>query len=128
MIPLVISSIVLIDIIDIIMIGITFSSLDRRFEWNLSPKISFVILLLVFAVYENHLVPIFYMLDATITVRNEQIARFFNLKPNMPLLTFFEIGFFDFLMWCIQAFFAGLIGEKILRKKEVENLANPDIG
>ncbi len=57
------------------------------------------------------------VLDATITIRNEAIVKAFNISPTFPLVELFDLDLFGFVIWCIQAFFAGLIGERLIAKK-----------
>jgi hypothetical protein len=52
------------------------------------------------------------VLDATITIRNEAIIKAFDISPTFPLVELLDMELFDFIVWCLQAFFAGLIGER----------------
>lgn len=106
-------SVIVIFIVDSLLVSIAFYSLKYRFLWKLSPRFCFLILIVVFAFQENYIVPMVYLLDATITIRNEAVASFFDIKPDYHLITLFDIGFLDFIIWCVQAFFAGIIGERL---------------
>jgi hypothetical protein len=104
-------------IIDTLLVGLAFSSIKIRFGWDLTPIESFIILFILFALIENYTLPLVSMLNATITVGNEQIANFLELPKDYPLVNFFELGFFEFFTWCLQAFLAGLFGDNILMPK-----------
>lgn len=59
-----------------------------------------------------------YVLDATITIRNQEIATAFNVTPDYPITNLFDPGLFDFIIWSVQAFMAGIVGEKIFLRKD----------
>jgi hypothetical protein len=61
------------------------------------------------------------VLDATITIRNEAIIKAFDITPTFPLVELFDLNLFDFVVWCLQAFLAGLIGERLIAKKMIYN-------
>ena len=108
----------LIFLVDTVLVGLAFFALKNRFNWNLSPKLSFVILFVIFGLFENYLLPMCYVLDARLTIGNEQVAEFLDFPPDYPVMDLFGLGLFQFITWSLQAFFAGLIGEKLLKKKE----------
>ena len=85
-------SILLIYVVDIIIVGIVFRALSHRFNWNISPFLSLLILVICFAFYENDLLPLAYSLDATITIRNEAISSFLEIPSDYPLIYFFEFS------------------------------------
>ena len=57
------------------------------------------------------------VLDVTYTVGNADIAEFFDLKPNEPLVDLFGFGLFEIITWIFQSLLAAFIGEKIIMKK-----------
>ena len=111
--------IVLMYAVDIFLVGVTFQAISNKYEWNISPKKSFVILFFIFAILENYLWPLVYSLDVTITVRNESIASLLEIPPDYPVMNFFEPGLFEFFTWAVQAALAGFIGTKILKTNEI---------
>jgi hypothetical protein len=106
--------------VDIFLVGVTFQAIVNKYEWNLSPKKSFIILFFIIAVLENYLAPLVYSLDATVTIRNELIASFFEIPADYQLIDLFDLGLFEFFAWAIQAALAGLVGAKILKKNEIK--------
>jgi hypothetical protein len=104
--------------VDIFLVGITFQAIVNKFQWNLSPKKSLAILFVVFAILENYLWPLAYSLDVTITVRNNAIASLLEIPPDYPFTNFFELGFFEFFTWVIQAALAGLTGSIVLKQQK----------
>ncbi len=110
-------NLLLVFVVDTLLIGIAFISLRERFSWNLSAKKSFFILLIIFALYESFITPMLLVLDATVTIRNEAIVNALDIAPTFPLVELFDLDLFGFIVWCIQAFFAGLIGERLIAKK-----------
>ena len=115
-------SLILIFAVDILLVGISFYALRKRFNWNLAPKMCFVILIVIFALLENYIVPMIFVLDATITIRNAEITKLFDISPNYPLINLFSLGFFDFIIWSVQEFVAGIIGERLFHKDAKETI------
>ena len=109
-------------VFDTLLVGVAFVSLRERFKWDLSPKKCFFILLIIFALYDNYLTPMFLVLDATITIRNEAIAQALGITPNLPLVELLDLDMFAFITWCIQAFLAGLFGDKLISKKTKKHI------
>lgn len=103
--------------IDVVLVGITFSCLKNRFQWNISPRMTFLVLFVIFAFLDNYLWPIAFILDVTYTVRNETIAKAFDFVPNEPLVNLFGFGFFELLTLGIQALLAGYIGDRLVGKR-----------
>jgi hypothetical protein len=109
-------TLILIYLVDTVLVGLAFYSLRQRFNWQISPKLCFVVLIFIFAILDNYFVPMIYILDASITIRNEEIAKVFNITPNYPVMSLFDPGLFDFVIWSVQSFVAGIIGEIFMRK------------
>ena len=109
---------ILVFVVDTLLVGIAFISLREKFNWKLSSKTCFFVLILIFALYDSYMTPMFLLLDATITIRNEAIIKAFDISPTFPLVELFDLNLFDFVVWCLQAFFAGLIGERLIAKKQ----------
>jgi len=118
MIYLAIFSIFLIYLIDTFLIGVTYQSLKIRYGWKISPKKSFIILFFAFAILENYLLPLLFALDLRITIGNERIAKLIDAHGSIHSLELFDPGIFEFIVWCSQAFFAGIIGPKLLDEQK----------
>lgn len=58
-----------------------------------------------------------FSLDATITVRNPEIAQWFDLSPDLPIIELFGFGLFEFITYSIQTLIATYFGNKIFGKK-----------
>lgn len=112
-------NLILIYIVDTVLVGLAFYSLRQRFNWKISPKLCFIVLIFIFAILDNYFVPMIYVLDATITIRNEEFAKVFNIAPDYPIMRLFDPGLFDFIIWSVQSFIAGLIGERIFMRKDL---------
>ena len=110
-------NIILAFIVDTVLIGLSFFTLKEKFKWDLSPKKCFFILIIIFALYDSYITPMLLVLDATITIRNEAIISAFDISPTFPLVELFDFELFDFIAYCLQAFLAGLVGERLVAKK-----------
>ncbi len=113
----IISTIILIFLIDTFLIGISFYSLKERFQWNISNRICLLILFIIFALLENYYLPMIVTLDMTYTVGNANVAKLLDLKPNKPFADLFGFGLFEFIVWGVQAILASAIGEKLIINK-----------
>jgi len=102
-------------LIDAVLVGISFYALKARFKWDISPKLCFLILLLLFILLENSLLPILYVADVTITVGNESIATRMGIMPNEPAVNLFQFGLGDWILWCIEALIGGYVGSKLFK-------------
>ena len=110
--------------VDIILVGITFQAIVNKYQWNITPKKSLIILFFVFIIFENYLWPLVHSADVTITVRNEAIASLLEIPPDYPFINFFDLGLFEICSWLIQAALAGLVGSLILKPKEIEEITS----
>ena len=116
---IIILTIILLYAVDTLLISIAFFALKDKFKWNLSPKKCFFILIALFIFNDSFVIPMLLTLDAEIKIGNESIIKAFDLSPTVPLIEIFDIGILEFVLWCLQAFFAGLIGERLFTKKEI---------
>lgn len=116
---IIVVSLISLYVVDTILVGLSFYSLRQRFNWRISPKLCFVVLIFIFAVLDYYFVPMIYVADATITIRNEEIAKVLDITPNYPIMRLFDPGLFDFIIWSVQSFVAGLIGERIFMRKDL---------
>jgi hypothetical protein len=76
-----------------------------------------LILFILFAFIEYSLLPMLFLFDLTFTVGNADIAKFFHLTPNEPVMNLFGFGFFEIMIWAAQSLLATFIGEEIVMKK-----------
>ena len=106
-------TIAIIYLIDTILVGTAFYALKVRFKWAISPKLCFAILVILFALLQNAMLPMMYVLDVTFSIGNEEIAKAIEVMPDEPVINLFEFGLFELIMWGIQALMAGYIGNKL---------------
>jgi len=104
-------------LIDALFVGITYYSLATHFGWKISGQKNFLILFLIFAFLDIYPLPMLFSLDATITVRNPEIAQWFDLSPDLPIIELFGFGLFEFITYSIQTLIATYFGNKIFGKK-----------
>ena len=102
--------------INAILVGVAYYSLKAHYQWKFSGHKNFLILFLIFAFLDNFLWPMFYVLDATITVRNPEIVQMFNLQPDEPIDGLVGFGSFEFIIYSVQTLLATYIGDKIFFK------------
>lgn len=114
-------SIVFSYLIDAILVGIAYYSLAKHFQWKISGQKNFLILFLIFTFLDIYPLPMLFALDATITVRNPEIAQSFDLRPDLPIIELFGFGLFEFITYSIQALIATYVGNKIFGQK-LENI------
>ena len=112
-----ISTVILIYLIDTFLIGISFFSLKDRFQWHISKRMSLIILFIIFAFLGSYMLPMVIVLDITYTVGNADIAKYFDLKPNEHFSQLFGFGLFEIIVWAIQSLLAAVVGEMIIVKK-----------
>jgi len=115
----VVSTLILIYLIDTFLVGVTFFALKERFQWSISKRMSLFILFVVFVFLEYYILPMVVVLDVTFTVGNPDIAGPLGLKPDEPFAGLFDFGFFEVLVMVSQALLAALVGEKMLMRKTV---------
>jgi hypothetical protein len=112
-----ISTIILIYLIDAFLVGVSFFSLRDRFQWRIFKRMSLIILFIAFAFLENYILPVVIVLDLTYTVGNTDIAKVFDLKPNEHFAKLFGFSLFEIIVWAVQSLLAAVIGEMIIGKK-----------
>ena len=100
-----------------VLVGIAYYSIYTHFHWEFSGQKNFLILFLIFAFLDNFLLPMFFVLDATITVKNSDIAKMLNLQPDEPIEELIGFGWFEFIIYSLQTLLATIIGYKIFYKK-----------
>jgi len=98
------------------LIGIAYYSVKRHFGWNFTPKKDLIILVIIFAIFDNFDWPMLFYLDVTITIGNKEIADFLDLPPGSPIASIFDPGWFDFFMYLVQAVLASALIRTKLRK------------
>lgn len=99
-----------------LLVGISFFVLfGNKIKMPYSTKYLYI-LFCIFAFLDIYAWPALLSLDATITVRNKQIADFLNLKENFHLSEFFSLDWFDIFVWLFQTGIAIFIGGKFHKK------------
>jgi hypothetical protein len=106
------------------MVGITFQAIANKYQWEISPKKSFVILFFIFAFLDNYLLPLVVSADVTITIRNEAIASLLEIPPDYPFINFFEFGLFEIFSWAIEAALSGLVGIILLKPNKIKEITS----
>lgn len=89
-----------------VLVGIAMFALVRRFGWNLSSRMLLLVLFLAFGFLSSYFIPALIVLNATITVHNAEVAQTLDLPPDLPLLELFIPGWFEMIIWLIQAWIA----------------------
>ncbi len=98
-----------------ILVGIAFFALfGHRLEVPHGKK-NFFLLFGAFAFLGMYELPAILSLDATITVRNKEIATFFELEENAHLSELYDIDVFDLVVWLLQATVALAVEERLQR-------------
>lgn len=100
--------------IDIIVFGITYHALANRFGWRFSNQITFFIFFVIFTLYDCYLWPAAFISDATFTIHNEELSRFFEIKPDQPFIELFDIGLFELVEWSLKATIADYLGKRVI--------------
>jgi hypothetical protein len=96
-----------------VLVGISFFSLfGHRIKSPFSRKV-LIAMLVIFAVLDIYYLPALFSLQITMTVGNQEVANFFELKENMDVGDFFEPGWFDFIVWMLQSLLAYVVGTKV---------------
>ncbi|MEK6582483.1 MAG: hypothetical protein AABY50_02275 [Nitrospirota bacterium] len=99
-----------------ILVGITFFSLfGRKIKMPFSRKSLFA-LFCIFAFLDTYYLPTLFSLDATLEIGNKQIAEFFDLKGKVNLSDIFSVGWFDVILWAIQAAGGHFVGSTVYQK------------
>jgi hypothetical protein len=112
-----ISTFIFIYLVDAFLVGVSFFALRERFQWQTSSRVNLLILFLAFAFIQYYLLPMALALDVTFTIRNPEVVRWFNLRPDEPLAGLFGIGVYEIIIMVIQALLAALLGEKLFPRK-----------
>ncbi|MFH2011170.1 MAG: hypothetical protein ABIJ37_00465 [Pseudomonadota bacterium] len=112
-----ITTMILMFLIDTFLVGVSFFALKERFQWPISKRISLLLLIVIFALLENYILPMVLVLDITFTVGNADIARLLDLKADEPFAGLFGLGFFKIIRWTAKALLASWVGERLIRKK-----------
>ena len=103
--------------IDIILVGFAFSAVKKAFRLNISLVFSFLILMILFAVIDNMMIPLVNILDITFTIHNKEIADFLELKENIPASVLYSIDYSDFIIWFVESFLALFVIDKKITNK-----------
>lgn len=111
-------SVLLAYLIDTLLVGMAFFALKARFRWSVSRGKCFLILFATFAFKDLLWWPAFYFLDVVFTVRNTELAQLLALRPDQPLMSFFDPGFFDLFLYAVQTVVATWVGTKVFGESD----------
>jgi len=117
-----ISTLILIFLIDTFLVGVSFFALKERFQWQFSRRTSLLLLFVVFLFIEYYLLPMAAVLDITFTVGNPEIADLLDLKPNESFAGLFDFGALEIIAMVIQALLAALVGERLFARKPTPSI------
>ena len=101
--------------IDAILFGITFEALQLHYNWSISSLRKLLAFILGFAIFDNLLWPMAYILDVSFTIGNNSVAEMLDFRPNQSFVEFFGFSKFTFVIWLSQALLAKYVGEKLIR-------------
>ena len=125
-------TILVIFIVETFVVGVTYHSLKIRFRWKVSAKKSFLFLFVLYAIFDNYILPLLFAVDLRFTIGNETITKLIDTPEAVHSLEFFNPGIFEFFLYSFHAFLAGTIIPKILNEKSwqyntsFQQTANPD--
>jgi hypothetical protein len=103
-----------------VLIGITYHAVKKHFGWHFNPKKDLIILIILFAIIDNFDWPMLFYMDATITIGNDKIASFLDIKPGTPIESLFDPEWFDLFIYLVQACFVSLFSIKKLKNKKID--------
>lgn len=99
-----------------ILVGIAFFALfGNKLKSPYNPK-SLYILVGIFAFLDLYDWPAIFVAQITFTVHNQQIAKFLELKENMDVGELFAPGFFDIVIYFLQAVVGYYVGIRVFKK------------
>ncbi len=99
-----------------VLVGLAFFAIFGPRIQDPRSKRNFYALFGVFVFLGVYELPAILSLDATITVRNREIAEFFRMEENAHLSELYEVEWFDIVVWLLQALVASLVGGRLHRK------------
>jgi hypothetical protein len=106
------------------LVGIAYFALFGHRMDRPPSKRDFLALFAIFAFLGLYELPAIVSLDATITVRNPEIVRFFELEPHSPLLELYSLDWFDLFIWMTQSALALFVGERLRHRFRLDR--SPD--
>ncbi|MGQ9652639.1 MAG: hypothetical protein ACUVXD_01085 [Thermodesulfobacteriota bacterium] len=111
-----------------VLVGLAFFAVFGSSIGHPRSKRNFYALFAIFAFLGVYEFPAILSIDATITVRNREIAEFFRIEENAPLSELYEVEWFDIVAWLMQALVASLVGERLHRKIQGPRPSKQDKG
>ncbi len=99
-----------------VLVGLAFFAFFGPTIQNPRSKRNFYALFGIFAFLGVYELPAILSLDATINVRNREIAEFFRIEEDAHLSELYGIEWFDMVVWLLQALVASLVGERLHRR------------
>lgn len=103
--------------VDILLVGLSFSAIKKAFRINISIVFSIVILMILFSIIDNMIIPLVNILDLTFTIHNKEIADFLEVNENIPAAALYSIDYFDIILWFVESIIALFVIDKKVTKK-----------
>ena len=98
-----------------VLVGIATGFAALRRSWDPRKRITLVGLFLVFGLLELFFVPAILVMDATVTIGNQQIAESFGLSANTPVSDLLTVAWYDAFVWLAQGVFAQAVAARVAR-------------
>jgi hypothetical protein len=111
-----------------VLVGIAYFAVFRPRLESSAGKKHFFFLFALFAFLGVYELPAIFSLDATITVRNPEIAGFFEIEPNSHLMELYSLDILDLVVWLAQSLIAVFAGEKICCRPPEKNGSSSNSG
>ena len=117
-------------ILEAALVGIAFFAVAGRYSAVANSKAALLLLTCIFALLSAYYLPALHALDASVKVGNAEIAEMLDLPGEFTQLKdLLTIGWFDVLVWLMQATIAYYVGRYVLgraMKRAVVGSAAPD--
>jgi hypothetical protein len=99
-----------------VLVGIAFFALfGHKIRLPFSRK-SLFSLFFIFAILDTYYLPALLSLDATVEIGNKEIVEIFNLKGKVSLGDIFSVGWFNVILWAVQAAVGHFVGSAVYQK------------
>jgi hypothetical protein len=103
--------------VDVLLVGLSFSAIKKAFRINISIVFSIIILMILFAIIDNMIIPLVNILDLTFTIHNKEIADFLEVSENIPASALYSIDYFDIILWLVESLIALFVIDRKVTKK-----------
>jgi hypothetical protein len=93
-------------IIASVLVGATCASIWRSWDFRISGWRMYILYIGVFMLLDAYYMPALHTMNMIVTVRNQEIAEFFAIRPNTNVGRLFGIGPLDVIPWCVKSVLA----------------------